>query len=426
MEKNNIFYSKQFGFRNAHNTNHAMLSTLNYLQKMKKENKKTNSIYLDLRKAFDTVDHNILYIKLQKIGVQGHELEWFKNYLTNRQQKCKINLKLSSNGQITLGVPQGSVLGPLLFCIYINDLPQFLPDSSFCNLFADDTKLSISSNNQQELDQQTQETLTKASKWFENNKLSLNISKTVVIKFNNNNNDDINFNGQTITKIHTNNEIINNKSFKFLGFYIDEKLDFHQHSTHIYKKLNSALHMLNKIKNIIPQQQKILIYNAIFKSHIEYGINIWTTNMKAVNKIEKLQKRAIRIIDGGRQKKHSEPLFKKYNILQLKDLINYHHLLTAHSIIHNKAPSELLKCFKKEEPHPILNLRRNMNNFKRPDINNKKSIFEYTIPKCWNDLQDYKKEISSKKRFKKLYKKEKINNYNGNPICNNNDCYICK
>ena len=426
MESNNIFYEKQFGFRNAHSTNHAMLSTLQYFETMKQENKKTNAILLDLSKAFDTVDHNILYTKLKKIGIIGHELEWFQSYLTNRTQQCSINNMTSRPGEITLGVPQGSILGPLLFCIYINDLPQFLPNSANCNLFADDTKLSISAQTQQLLNEETQTTLNTANKWFRNNKLSLNISKTVIIKYNNNNTDDIIFNGQKITQINSNNISPDTKSFKFLGFLIDQNLDFQTHTNQIIKKLNSAIYMINKVKNFLPQKQKIMLYDALFKSHMEYGINIWTTNKKATERIEKLQKKAIKLIDGGNMKKHTEPLFKKLKILQLNDLIKYHYIITAFTIIHNKAPKQVIRCFEREVPHPILNLRRNLQNFKRPDVNNKKSIFKYILPKIWNEQPDYKKEITSKNRLKNQFKRETLNRYNGNPICNINNCYICK
>jgi hypothetical protein len=139
LETNNIICNEQFGFRKNHSTVHPMTQFMNFVSNAHNDKEHVIAIYCDLRKAFDTVDHNILFKKLQKIGIRGSELLWFKNYLTGRKQFVHINGTNSSLLDILLGVPQGSILGPILFLIYINDLP--LCSALKALLFADDTKL---------------------------------------------------------------------------------------------------------------------------------------------------------------------------------------------------------------------------------------------------------------------------------------------
>jgi len=181
LESNNLLCMEQFGFRKSHSTLHPLLHFLNNVADAKNKNKHTLAIFCHLRKAFDCVDHKILLKKLQNLGVHGIELEWFANYLTNLKQYVTLSGKNSSLLSIILGVPQGSILGPLLFLIYINDLPD-------CNklknsLFADDTMLLDSHDDLNLLIQNVNTEFHKVTNYFNANKLSLHLEKTKYILF---------------------------------------------------------------------------------------------------------------------------------------------------------------------------------------------------------------------------------------------------
>lgn len=422
LDINNILYKRQFGFRKNHSTTHAMIATLKHLEQMKSNNVKTNAIFLDLKKAFDTVSHTILLRKLSKYGIQNNELDWFLNYLKDRKQFTSIGDTESDLLNVEIGVPQGSVLGPLLFCIFINDLPDFLPNDDLCNLFADDTAILISSKEENNLKNKTDNTLKLAKTWFELNKLTLNISKTKVIQLNHTNNNSITLDNVEIKKVHSKSLDKDHNSFKFLGFHLDEKVNFLSHKKKLIQKLNSSIYILRKLNKQYPSKQKCLIYNALFKSNMEYGIVAWSNDQALINKIFTLQKKAIRLIDGRLNLTHTEHIFKKYKILKLNDLIYLNRVMLAHSVKYEYAPETVCNCLAKVMPHP--SLRRNLNNFVA-DGSNKKSIFNYLIPTTWNDLPNSNKEIASKNKFKNKIKNSFINNYSHRSTCNSLDCRIC-
>ena len=223
-----MFYPSQYGFRPRHSTTQAVNELVDDIATSFENKKHTLSVFLDLSKAFDTIDHDILLKKLEWYGVRGLALEWFRSYLTNRKQYVQYKDSKSSTNIIPCGVPQGSVLGPLLFIIYTNDLPNCLTNCKAI-LFADDTTLYNSSPDIKHLYSSINSELDSLTEWFRANKLSLNVSKTHYVIF-----------GQRQVQIPGNfnveiaNIVIEKKQFvKFLGIYTDEKLDWHEHIRYI-------------------------------------------------------------------------------------------------------------------------------------------------------------------------------------------------
>ena len=182
LELHEILFQMQFGFRKGHSTDHALISLSERIKNTLDSNRVGCGIFIDLQKAFDTVNHNILLQKLNHYGIRGTALNWFESYLSGRLQYVSINGHSSSVGGINCGVPQGSVLGPLLFLIYINDLPNSSRILSFF-LFADDTNIYFESDNVTELKYKINKELQKVKSWLEVNKLSLNIDKTNYVVF---------------------------------------------------------------------------------------------------------------------------------------------------------------------------------------------------------------------------------------------------
>ena len=178
----NCIYDLQFGFRNKHSTNHALLDLTEDIRKALDGNSFAVGIFIDLQKAFDTVDHKILLHKLGYYGIRGSANEWFRSYLTDRKQYVSINGVESKTTTMKYGVPQGSVLGPLLFLVYINDLHKSI---KYCTTrhFADDTNLLIKNKSLKQLNKHVNIDLRNLCKWLKSNKISLNASKTELLLF---------------------------------------------------------------------------------------------------------------------------------------------------------------------------------------------------------------------------------------------------
>ena len=242
LTNNKLYFAAQFGFRPNHNTTMALLTCIEKYKKLLSQRKAVRSI---------SVKHSILIDKLQAFGVRDEELTWFRNYLSNRRTKCKINDKTSSWEPLTIGVPQGSIIGPLLFAIYINDLPDYIrkhetENRSECHLFADDTELTVSHDNHDELHNYANQVIKIAQKWMRINKLTLNPAKTRTIKFSKRPSLTPVIDNTPIVEVYHNNQNPKERSFRFLGFQLDEKLDFKAHTQYVINKLNSANFILRE------------------------------------------------------------------------------------------------------------------------------------------------------------------------------------
>lgn len=248
----------------------------------------TLAVFLDLSKAFDTIDHHILLDKLSYYGIRGKALEWFRSYLSDRSQYVNYTNVKSESLDIVCGVPQGSILGPLLFIIYTNDLP-FVLSNSKCILFADDTTLYTSAEGMSELRQLMESDLNILSDWFCANKLSLNVQKTnfLIFKSKNckchNHPDTLQLGNQIIHRLH---------STKFLGIFIDDKLDWTDHIQHVVKKVASGVYALNAAKNILNVASLKTLYYSLVHPYLNYGTMLWgNTYLYKLRRLEVLQKK---------------------------------------------------------------------------------------------------------------------------------------
>ena len=232
VDKNNILSKHQYGFRKNRSTEHAIIDFVDKITKSIDQGKFSVGIFLDLSKAFDTINHKILIRKLEHYGIRGIAKKWFENYLCKRKQLAKFNGIKSERMTITTGVPQGSVLGPLLFLLYINDI-QYCSELVSVILFADDTNVLYSHSCLKTLNEILQIDMKKITNWLNVNKLSLNTTKTKFILFRSRNKKskhdlNISINEENIKQV---------KSITFLGIVIDEFLTWRDHIDLISKKI---------------------------------------------------------------------------------------------------------------------------------------------------------------------------------------------
>ena len=376
----NFFSPFQFGFHSHFETVHCITNFLN--NKFHNSNDKFHiALFLDLKKAFDTVSHKILLRKLHHYGFQDKELYWMSTYLLSRSQVLSFEGVTSSPQLISCGVPHGSILGPLLFLIFTNDLPK--NTRFFSNLFADDTTFQWSSNSLDSLEKDVNEELHIVHQWFTDNELTLHPDKTKYIIMNHSNlptnNIQINLNGSILEQCGR-NQIC--KTIKFLGILIDDKLNWKAHINMVCSKIRKNIYCLIRLKNTLSLKHKMQIYTAIIKPHLDYGLAIWG-NSPHIDILHKLHKRCIRILCGSKFNAHTEPLMKTNNILKIKDLYLMRVLSFLHTAANRKCPSILSKSFKLITK----NVHRQINKFSVPfaKTNYIQRLPAYQFPTLWNN-----------------------------------------
>lgn len=390
----------------------AIIDATEELSKALDNKKITIGVFIDLKKAFDTINHAILLKKLERYGIRGVAGNWIKSYLSDRVQYVEMGEFSSECCEISCGVPQGSVLGPKLFNLYINDIFQ-VSKLIKCVLFADDTNIFYCDDNFDKAINIINTELSNIKKWMDSNKLSLNLDKTKAILFGN-------YMSKTDKTIEIEGIQIDYVSeIKFLGVTIDNRLTWKTHIRHIQTKISKSLAIINKAKQVLDVNILRTLYCTLILPYLSYCVEVWGNNYNnAIHSLCMLQKRAIRIINKAKFLDHTNPLFIESKLLKLQDLIKLHTLQLSYKAYYNLLPVNLQKLFiQREQLHSL----RRHGNFLIPRINTIRRSFCATIRgiKLWNSLGHEYKQCRILNQFKVLYKKMVLTNYkeSGAQLC---------
>ena len=417
LSSNGVLHDQQFGFRKGHSTTHALHKSVNDITKSISNNQHVLGIFIDLSKAFDTLDHGILLRKLENYGIRGQALNLLKSYLTSRLQCVTFQDKTSEVLDVNYGVPQGSILGPLLFLLYVNDIVNCYSESD-CKfvLYADDTNIFITGPSKEKTFIKANKILKIVSDYMKSNLLHINMSKCCYIHFQPNCTYDetcartrpyLLYNDKSRSIFINGTEIKKVSSTKFLGIIIDENLNWVAHRDHLVKKLRSTTGAINRIRKSIPSEYYKEIYTSLFESHISYGITVWgvTLQERACDSVFITQKHCIRLLFGdletylskqetcartrpyGSQKlgckfyikEHTKPLFNRLKILTVQNLFKYRCITEIFKIMKFRTPYSLFELIN-------LSSRDSSNAIILPT---KMETFVWKASKAWNTIHRY-------------------------------------
>jgi hypothetical protein len=402
LQTKDILAQNQYGFRDKHSTYMALLSLVDDISEELNNKNYSIGIFIDLSKAFDTINHKLLIRKLNHYGVRGIVLDWFISYLTDRTQFVNIDGTNSTFLPVKCGVPQGSILGPLLFILYINDIIHSSELAKFI-MFADDTNIFFKHKNLSILYNVINTELEKIYVWFKLNKLSLNIKKTNYILFQNGNKK-INNNGLTINIDGTNIDQVG--STKFLGVVINSKLNWNNHIKIICNKISKNTGIILRTRNNLTHETLLMLYRSLIQPYIEYCNIIWAAGEStSLANLFRKQKKAIRAITFAKRNAHTGQIFKQLLIPTLYEVNKYQTSCFVFKSVNNMLPPQFCNLFISNEDIHQHNTRNKDKIHLIPRRTNvrARSIRVYGA-KIWNSLDKFITDSATISMFIYRYK----------------------
>ena len=339
LTSNDLICKTQSGFRSFHSCQTALTSLVDAWASDIDRNKLVGVLLIDLRKAFDLVNHELLLKKLKLYRCSTKCLSVLTSYLSERTQYTVFQGQTSASAKVTVGVPQGSIIGPLLFLLFINDI-HFLPKSD-CHMFADDSTFYTSSSDICTIESNFESDLNHIHNWCQSNQMSLHIGKTKTMLLTTRQKR-AHLPRQTLNVNFANTEIECVSSHKLLGVTIDHHLNWKEHCDEVCNKVRKKLFLLRKLKNILPRSARLQFFNSFILPHIDYCSNVWySSHANQLKSLNTLQKRAMRLILNVPYDTPSTVLFKSMNWMSIESRFHFNISLLVYKCLHNLTPSYL-------------------------------------------------------------------------------------
>lgn len=384
-----LIHDNQSGFRQNHSCETALVSLIDKWLKALDQGEMVGTIMVDFRKAFDLVDHTILLEKLKIYQCSENSLNWFTSYLTDRVQKVSVNGQLSESKSINYGVPQGSILGPLLFILFINDLPLKIGTSiSSTDLYADDTTLSEIGKTKTVLENNLQDALNRLQVWCKENSMIINTEKTKALLVTTQQKR-ARLDSDKLNVFYDNMSLKMTSQDKILGVFVDNNLTWSTHIKHISKKVNSYLWLLRKIKSYIPLQYRVIFYKSYIQPYLDYCNIIWgNTSNSNITTLIRLQKRACHLIQ-DQYVENFQDAMNNIKVLTIHERIFLRKAKLMYKVSRKSIPVYLSNIFHQRDADGTPNLRsirRKNYIIPRPKKELFKKSFQYTGPIIWNNI----------------------------------------
>ena len=350
MEINNLLTRNQHAYRKGHSTQTCLVEVVNHLYKLIDKKKYTAIASLDLSKAFDSISHSLIIQKLSNLNMSESTLEWVKSYLSNRKQRTKFSSYMSSEAAVTSGVPQGSIIGPLLFLCFTNDLSNEFEGKCKMVAYADDTQLIVDGDSLSQLLTKIEEMLTIAQKWYAANSMKNNIGKTEVLIINTRkaNLKDVNIRIKDEGRVIT---LEPQTHIKILGVIIDDQLNWNRQVNNTKKKAMNATRNVHRINHLLPIKERVNLYNALITPHLDYADVVWggcgTTNS---NKLQLVQNFAAKSITGNKKRDSATKSLKKLKFLKLNQRRTVHETVFIHKSLLNINPANINEDYSQQKP----------------------------------------------------------------------------
>ena len=396
----NLLTGSQSGFRPGHSAQDLVLKVVDDWRGYLDDDEIVGSLFIDLTKAFDSIDHQLMLLKLQNIGVDDIELAWFRNYLCGHMQCVAIGKAKSSLKTISSGVPQGSILGPLLFIIFMNNLPAVV-SSCDIQLYADDTIVYCHGKTVDEVEQNLTVGFQTVVQWFQQNCLTVNIKKTHSM-----------FLGRKKRRSeiehlcveHDGQTLRNEQTARYLGVFLDDKLCWEQHIDSVSKKVSRSLAVLRRASKHLTLKTRMVLYNAVVLPHLDYCSVVWANCTKKLQmRLERLQNYGMRVILQVPARTPSSISRAKLRWVTLEQCRALQRLRAVHRCVHGTAPGYLQSLFK-QQPGTVGTRGQLKLSLKVHNTELYRKSFQHSGARSWNLLPDHVKTTQDYQKFSKLAK----------------------